>query len=360
MSSQHLLKMYRLAVLPLVAALLFVTGCMRTTSMTVLQPAQFKLPEHIAKVAVVDRSKPSNGWLNVLEGAFTGESIGQDRTSRQQAVSGLTEILHRTPRFKVVNTGIELAGSRAGVNLPAPLDWSEVERICADFQTDAVVTIESFDTDNNASARRETSKTKDKNGKEITRVYYDARMRTAVRTGWRMYDPKTRSILDEFVTDDEANDSATGDNERAALGNLPSPVRISRKIAYVCGEEYGMRIAPVYVQVSRQYYPKAKGYKADMQRAARFAESRDWAKAATEWKKIEQHAGTHRNRKAAGRAAFNMAVMAEVDGNLDVALEWAKKSWQDYGNKKSRHYVQVLLQRQRDAERAADQMNNKV
>lgn len=357
------MKMFRRLCSPLpilFASLLLFSSCMRSTTMTVLQPAQFKLPAHIAKVAVVDRSKPSNGWLNVLEGAFTGESIGQDRASRQQAVSGLTEILHRTPRFKVIPTGIEMTGSRAGVNLPAPLEWSEIERICADNGADALVAIESFDTDNSASTRRETSKSKDKKGNVTTRTYYNSRMRTSVRTGWRMYDPRTHTILDEFVTDDEASDTGTGDTERAALNNLPSPARVSRRIAFICGQEYGMRIAPVYVNISRQYYPKAKGYKADMQTATRYAESHDWDKAAEAWKKIELRASSDGHRKAAGRAAFNMAVVAETQGNLDVALEWARKSWQTYGNKKARGYIQTLLQRQHDAERAADQMNNKV
>lgn len=341
-------------------ALFLLPSCMRTASMTVLQPAKFKLPEHIAKVAVVDRSKPSNGWLNVLEGAFTGESIGQDRTSRQQAVAGLTEVLQRTPRFKVINTGIEMEGSRAGVNLPAPLEWSEVERICADNQADALVTIESFDTDNSINTKREVVRKDDKKGKATSVTRYDSRMRTSVRTGWRMYDPTTHTILDENVTDDEATDTGSGDTERAAISNLPSPVRVSRKIAYVCGQEYGMRIAPVYVQVNRQYYPKAKGFKDEMKRAAHYGESHDWGKAIAEWKAVEQQAKGSGNKKAAGRAAYNMAVAAELQGNVDVALEWAKISWQNYGNKKARNYVQILLQRQSDDARAADQMNKKV
>ncbi|MCC7505055.1 MAG: tetratricopeptide repeat protein [Saprospiraceae bacterium] len=344
------------------AWLLLITlpSCMPSVSTTVLQPARFKLPEHIAKVAVVDRSKPSNGWLNVLEGAFTGESIGQDRTSRQKAVEGLSDVLQRTPRFKVINTGIEMSGSKAGVNLPTPLEWAEVERICADFQADALVTIESFDTDNNVSTRRELEKRKDKNGKQYTVTRYYSRMNTNVRTGWRMYDPKTRSIIDETITDDEASDSGSGDTERQAVSSLPSPVSVSRKIAYVCGQEYGMRIAPTYVQVHRPYYKKAKGYSDQMRQAARYVESHDWDRAIPEWESIENLGKGNGDRKAAGRAAYNLAVAAEMQGDLDRALEWAKISWEQYGNKKGRGYIQTLLQRQSDDARAADQMNKKV
>lgn len=337
---------------------LFNIGCMRNTSLTVLQPAQMKLPEHISTVAIVDRSKPSNGWLNVLEGLITGEAIGQDRESRRQAVDGVSRILQRTPRFKVKTTGIELSGSRAGVNLPSPLSWSEVQQICDDYNADAILTIESFDSDNSASARRVETKRKDKNGKEYIDVSFDARQRTGVRMGWRMYDPKTKTIVDEFVTDDFLERTASGTTERAALGNLPSPVNVSRTVANNGGVRYGMRVAPVYVEVARKYYTKAKGFSTQMKKAGRLAQSRDWDRAAEIWKQIEARASD--NRKVAGRAAYNMAFAAEMRGELDIARDWAKRAWEQYGNRKAKRYIRTLEQRKIDAERVEYQMNKKV
>jgi hypothetical protein len=342
---------------PSLFALFLFSSCMRSTSLTVLQPAQMTLPEHIGTVAMVDRSKPSNGWLNVLEGLFSGESIGQDRRSREEAVRGLRDALARTPRFTVKNTGIEMSGSKAGNNLPRPLEWAEVERICADYGADALVTIESFDSDNSSSARRVETKRKDKNGKQYIDVSYRAQQRTGVRIGWRLYDPKTKVVVDEFVTDDYLEREATGNTERAALGNLPAPVNVTRSAAYNVGREYGARIAPVYVQVRRSYYGSAKGYKADMRQAARYLQSRNFEKAGALWKKVEANGRSH--RKAAGRAAYNMAVAAELNGSLDLALEWAKKAWEDYGNKKARRYIHTLKDRQNDARKVETQMPGK-
>ncbi|MBK8425057.1 MAG: hypothetical protein IPL27_03300 [Lewinellaceae bacterium] len=333
------------------------SSCMKSTSLTVLQPAQMTLPEHIATVAVVDRSKPSNGWLNVLEGLFTGEAIGQDRRSREEAVRGLTDALTRTPRFTVKNTGIEMTGSKAGNNLPAPLEWREVERICADYGAHAVVTIESFDSDNSASARRVETKRKGKDGKQYIDVSYRGQQRTGVRIGWRLYDPRTKIIVDEYTTDDYLEKTSTGSTERNALNNLPSQVSVTRSVAFAVGHEYGARIAPLYVAVSRQYYHKAKGYKTEMQQAAVFLKNREYERAATIWKKIEATAGE--NKKAAGRAAYNMAITAELNGNLDLALDWAKKASNDYGNKKAGNYIQVIQMRQNDVRKVESQMPKK-
>lgn len=335
------------------------SSCMRSVSLTVLQPAQFTVPEHIAKIAVVDRSKPSNGWLNVLEGVLTGEAIGQDRRSREEAVAGLTEGLRNTPRFQVVRTGIEMTGTRAGNNMPAPLPWSEVERICREHQADAVVTIESFDSDNAVTTQRRQNKTKDKNGKEIITIHFDSDMRTGVRMGWRMYDPKNKTIIDEFVTDDFIRSNSTGNSERDAVSRLPAPTSVSRRVAFMGGQHYGMRIAPTYVRVSRSYYAKAKGVKSEMKQAARYAQSGSWDKAAGIWSRLYE-TNKKSSDKVAGRAAYNMAIAAEMKGNLVVALEWAKKSWEVHGNKQARNYIYTLQNRLDDQERVGRQMHEKT
>jgi hypothetical protein len=337
--------------------LLALASCTRNTTLQVLQPAQMTLPEHITTVAIVDRSKPSNGWSNFFEGLLTGEEIGQDRRSRQTAVDGLTNALTRTPRFQVKSTGIEMTGSKAGGRMPAALEWSEVEKICRDYATNAVVTIESFDSDNTRSSRPVTETRKDKTGKKYTVTTYESLQRTGVRIGWRLYDPKTKIILDEYVTDDYLERRGTGATDRIALNNLPSQVDVTRDVAYNVGIEYGARIAPIYVNISRAYYTKAKGFKTQMKQAGRYLESRDLEKATYHWKKIIASAGE--NRKAAGRAAYNMAVASEINGNLDLALEWAQKAWTDYGNKKARDYINVIKARKNDARKVDAQMPGK-
>lgn len=332
-------------------------ACTRNTTLQVLQPAQMTLPEHITTVAIVDRSKPSNGWSNFFEGILTGEQIGQDRRSRQTAVEGLTNALTRTPRFQVKSTGIEMTGSKAGARMPPALEWSEVDKICRDYGTNAVVTIESFDSDNARSARPVAETKKDKTGKKYTVTTYQSQQRTGVRIGWRLYDPKSQIILDEYVTDDYLERNASGATERAALSNLPAQLDVTRDVAYNVGLEYGARIAPIYVNVSRAYYNKAKGYKTQMKQAARYLESRDIEKATATYKRIIDHAGD--NHKAAGRAAYNMAVASEISGNLDLALEWALKAWTDYGNKKAKSYINILKARKNDARKVDAQMPGK-
>ena len=334
------------------------SACTRSTTLRVLQPAVLTLPEHITSVAMVDRSKPSNGWSNFFEGLLTGEQIGQDRRSRQTAMDGLTNALTRTPRFQVKNTGIEMNGSKTGGRMPAPLPWSEIDKICRDYGTNAVVTIESFDSDNARSARSVSETKKDKTGKKYTVTSFESQQRTSVRIGWRLYDPKRQIIVDEYVTDDFLERRGLGTTERASLNNLPAPVDVTRDVAYNVGIEYGARIAPIYINISRAYFSKAKGYRDQMKRAAQYLENREIEKAAALWKRVIDQSATT-NRKAAGRAAYNMAVAAEINGNIDLALEWAQKAQSAYGNKKARSYITALKGRKYDDQKVSTQMPGK-
>ena len=49
--------------------------------------------------------------------------------------------------------------------------------------------------------------------------------------------------------------------------------------------------------------------------------------------------------KIAGRACYNMAIINEINGNLDEALKWAQKSYEDYNDKLGIRYVRILENR---------------
>ena len=67
----------------------------------------------------------------------------------------------------------------------------------------------------------------------------------------------------------------------------------------------------------------------------------DWDEAAELWKKETSSS----DPKLAGMASFNMAIVSEIKGELDIAIEWAKKSYENYGNKKALKYLNILKNR---------------
>ena len=47
----------------------------------------------------------------------------------------------------------------------------------------------------------------------------------------------------------------------------------------------------------------------------------------------------------ADRACYNMAIINEINGNLDKAIEWAQKSYEDYNDKLALQYLNILKNR---------------
>lgn len=332
-------------------------SCMHNTTLQVLQPAEMRLPEHISTIATIDRSKPSSGFANVLEGLFTGEGIGQDRRGRLKSLDGLTHSLTRTPRFQVKPTDVELEGTKTGNQMAPPLPWEEIESICSQYGADAVLAIESYDSDIGVFTSSYQEKYKDKEGVQQTRTRYRAQANLNVTIGWRLYDPKTRIIEDEFSVYLSDSYNATGDTESRAKSSLADPAYRAFELSYRVGQKYGMRIAPVFVNVQRSFYTKGKdGYKEEMKQAARLADSGNWDEAMEIWTGLLSRADI----KTAGRAAHNLAVAHERIGLLEEALSWAEKAWTGYGNKSSRNYMGVLRQRIEDDRRARSQMPSRT
>ena len=329
-------------------------GCKPSTRLQVLEPAEIKIDDHINKIVTIDRSKPAKGFINVLEGLLTGEGINQDKQGRIVALEGLSNMMTRTPRFEVIHSGVQLTGSKTGERKIDPLDWDEIERICKQYGTDALIALESYDSDNfvDVTERRETYK--DGDGNEQERVYFESLNRIIVKIGWRFYDPAKKVIIDDYDTFDEVENTASGDTKGDAESSLPNQRDVARNVSGIAGELYGRRIAPVWATIERSYFHKAKGAnESEMSEAARFAEMGKWREAADIWRGITN---TTTDKKTGGKAAYNMAVASEVLGKLEIALEWAEKSYLNFGQSKGKEYASTLKRRIYDRNKAEDQL----
>lgn len=331
-----------------------VAGCGKSsTSIQVLQPADITLPDHIQKVVIMNRTYPEKGskaW-NIMEGILTGEGIGTDRRASEDCLSGLVDIMKQSPRFQLVRPPLKnMEGTGTG-QFPTPLQWGIIENLCNLQQADALILLEAFDSDSRMDFTPGTRTARSPEGTNVEIPTVNANMRMNITNGWRIYDPKTKQIIDENRSDDFLNFGGSGDNQAQAVSKMPSRMEALSKVGYHAGQRYGRRISPMWINVSRMYYKKGNGW---MEQAARKAETRDWKGAAEMWKKE----ALNTDKTIAGRACYNMAVASEVEGKLDIAVKWAQDSYAKFGNKKARSYANVLQQRIQDNEKVKFQMRS--
>ena len=136
---------------------------------------------------------------------------------------------------------------------PTPLTWDEVENLCAENNTDAIFALEMFDTDSKVSYNAQPVKVNTPFGK-IPAIEQEANMLTTVKAGWRIYDLKSKYILDEFAIARHLNFSARGINPTIAAKALIGRKEAVKEVGNRTGEGYAMRVSPYWLRVSRDYY----------------------------------------------------------------------------------------------------------
>lgn len=328
------------------------------TQMQVLKPADIMLPAHFQKFVLADRTRPGKGngqqALNILEGLLTGEGLFQDKWASEDCLEGLRQILTQTPRYTVSIAALDTALKGTGRRqVMPPLDWKTVARIIGNDSITALVVLEAFDSNTDIVYDLVQVQRRQSDGTNVTVNEQRARGNVSVITTWRIYDLKNKAISDQFTQTSSQVFEAQGQTQQEALGRLPARYDMSRRAGIVAGNQYGHRISPQFVWVQREFYRKAKGAP-EMKAAGRMARFQNWQSASDIWNKLASSS----DPKVARRASFNMALVAEQSGDLDLALQWANRASQ-LGDRRAPRYVQTLQQRKWEQQRLEEQMKGK-
>ncbi|HQK36819.1 MAG TPA: DUF6340 family protein, partial [Bacteroidales bacterium] len=174
-------------------------------------------------------------------------------------------------------------------------------------------------------------------------------VRSNIESGWRIYDPAGKRIIDESIFTDYREWEAEGRTHKEALVNLPPQNEIVKQTGYFAGTQYARRISPSWIRTGREMYKKGND---DFKYAKRLAQTNRWVEAANEWHKYTEDP----DPKLAGRACYNMALAAEIAGNLKEAVEWAEEAYVRYNNKKAREYSYILKNRLFRQQKLEEQM----
>jgi hypothetical protein len=266
-------------------------------------------------------------------------------------MAGLQENLRNSPRFEMIVTNEEMKGSGSGGSFPAPLQWNLVNELSQKYQADAILAIETYDSDFIITKGTKNTKKVTEKGDTILIPEYYAEGLATVKIGYRLYDSKQKTITDQYHLSRNNRWYAKGNSIQDAVVQLIDSKAAVQRVSHMTGLAYGARISPTWYTVEREFYKKTKK-DLNFATGSRKAQVNDWNGAVEFWNRAAQS----RNSKIAGRAAYNLALAYEVLGDLDNAKKWVMKSYAEYGNKKARHYASILDERQWEAQRLAQQL----
>lgn len=331
-----------------------ISSCTKNVYINTLRPAVIDVPQHIQKVALVNRTIPQSAAGDIFEGIFTGEGIGQDQQAVQEMLSGLQTTMGQSPRFTtVIHTKSYKGGKGLSAKLPDAMSWARINQICRESGADAVLAIESFDSDWVVTDGTRQVKKKNESGQQVEVTEYYAEGIATVKSGLRLYDPKNKGIIDQQSFSEAHTWEGKGSSITDAMNALIQKNRAVLETGRFAGRDYAFRISPQPVRLRRVMYTKAKGNRY-LEKGSRLAETGDWEGAIQSWRA----AMSSTNDKVLGRAAHNLAVGYEVIGDYEEALKWAQRAYANHNNKQSRTYSRQLRLRMQQEDLVDMQLGN--
>jgi hypothetical protein len=328
-----------------ISTVLYSCSSTNLMSLSVMEPAPVSIPSNIKSVAVVNRSQASgaNQTIDAIHKALSLETSDLQKAGAQASLRGLSDELMKNNRFTIVKpiTNIDLRSFGAGV-FPSALPWDSVEKICRESNTEALFSLELFDTESKINYAANPANV-NMGVANVTAIEHHVNMTTLVKTGWRIYDPSSRNILDEYIIAKDISFSGSGINPVVAASALIGRKEAVQEVGNKAGEAYASRILPYWIRVSRDYFVSGDD---NFITAKRKAQSGNWDGAAQIW----QEETKNKDGKLAGRACYNMAIISEINGELDGAIQWAQRSYEDYRNHLALEYLNILRNRKQQNE----------
>ena len=337
----------------LIVFFIFLISSCTTSSVlvSIQRPADITLSQDVKTVVVANRTSPSRKNLagNIIEGLITGEGIGMDKKGSEYCINGLVSLLENSDRFNIKNIGdLELKGTGTS-SFSMPLKWKKVNGICSSYKADALIVLETFDSDSRMVVGAPVTRKRKVKGVRRNEILYPATLIMNIESGWRIYDVNKQRIVDENKFTEIKEFSAMGHTPDEAIMNLPSKRRAIKDAGLFAGRQYGFRISPIWIKVNRLYY---SGKFDELKSAKKYIKQGDWDSAIEIWMPLT----SDNDMKLAGRSAFNMALASEIKGGLNAAIDWAKKA-QELGEKKAYNYINVLNRRKMDEDKLKQQLN---
>lgn len=325
----------------LLAIMMVSCQSMNNLTMSVTEPAPVYIPSTIENIGLLNRSLAStkNKPLDDIDKIFSIEGKNLDNDGASYTLQGIKDILEKDTqyaRIKMVSSN-KIENPGMGI-FPSALPWKTINNLCQENDLDGIITLSFYDTDTQVAYKTKTVEKLNAFGITIPMIEHEATISTNIKAGFRIYDNINKVIRDEIVTDRWITSIGKGINPlkaiEAIMGRKEALLQMSTKM----GQDYVYRTYPFKVRVTRQYY--VKGSK-NFETGKRRAQTGNWDGAAELW---EEELNNPKN-KIAGYACYNMAIINEINGDLDSAMTWASKAYTDYEDKNALRYLNILKKR---------------
>ncbi|MCK4345582.1 MAG: hypothetical protein KAX05_09885 [Bacteroidales bacterium] len=320
------------------------TACQTTSiiKIQILESSEVSLPRDIHEITIINRSLKTN---LVTQNQDSGKHLPSNDAPQHQelthnCIQGLSDLLITSPFIDTVfyDSLLYYFGlSNDSMGKPLPLDLQDVEWVCAKTNTELLISLEDYDCSDTISKDIQYSFFHNAEDAILKRNYV-AYLNVSPKAFWRIYDLTNKKIIDEYLYIDTIQWERSDNESSKALKQLPEKNNAILEAAYWAGYGYGKRIVPSWLDVDRFYY---KSGSKEIKQADKEVLKDNWTGAVQIWKKLAYG----EKKSLAAKAALNMALASEIEDQLEIALEWAEKSYLMFKRSSSKEYLLLLQER---------------
>ncbi|HEY3388577.1 MAG TPA: DUF6340 family protein [Prolixibacteraceae bacterium] len=320
----------------LIVFLIFSCTSLKTIEIEVAVQPEFPIGEDINSLALLNRCM-TNRFTNIkvdslekilIKNKMTLDTIFQDSIAADTAIQVAARALFESERFDVVVPKERNILRTDSDEIVKPLNIGFIDGICTDFKVDGVLILESF-----AEHLKTKYYLRDTEG-----PYYNEISGTTDITyfsEWRLYRPHDLGPVIRF----QIGDSIFWDQGSLSLEDVYKQMPRTKEALIGGGIAAGLKISsyisPRWVNQTRYYYETGKS---EIDAAIPLIKENKWEEAAAVWSKYAD--GNSKTIKS--KVEFNLALAAEMNGDLDLAIEWAVKSYKSRYTKATDVYLKLL------------------
>ncbi|NHF60029.1 hypothetical protein FK220_011795 [Flavobacteriaceae bacterium TP-CH-4] len=316
------------------------SGCNATKQISIhtMEPSPVAFSDDIKKIGIIDTSVPTEGTAvrTRLDQIIASEERWLTEKGTDAAITGLFDELLKDKRFEVIKLldSVPRAVEDFGTDL-GTVPWNEVEALCAKHGVDALFSLAFYETDTKVSIKKSSMMQPNLMRVKVKVPAKQITLETLIENGWRIYDPKNRRLIDEIVFNDQIIATGKGTDPIAAYQAIGDRKTSILEQSRSTGTNYGLRMMPSEGHILRDYY--VRGTNSFVEADERIQQG-DLEGALALW----AMEASHPTPKIRSRACHNLAVLHEYQGNLELAMDWASRSFDIDRSKNNQEYLDAL------------------
>ncbi len=265
---------------------------------------------------------------------FQLSKIILDSTACDTTLRALAGLMFESGRYDVViPIDRNLKRSISYELLPDTLNNNQVSEICSNFNTDALLVLERFSTKTMADVSEE--KYRDNYGRY--QKSYNATLDLKYDAFFRFYKPGKKSFLKEISISDTIYWESTDNRLDRLFSKLPTVKQAIINGGIKAALDLDSKISPIWVPEKRGYFL----FKSQGDLGEKYMKENNLEKAGQYWSEMSNSS----NKKNRSKAEYNLALINELNGNVDKAIEYGLRSYHSFYRFQTETYLKKLQSR---------------